>query len=175
MRSEFVGCTINGWLDSHCDCSRWRGREDEIREQLEGCICRYRYSDSFLGYVFRTLEYARWGIVSFRTCSLNEPIPTDARERNIANIVRDPETNEITSYRPRKVWTVESNRQLVGWKRIAADAYSRRRLMNHEPRSNSVFCIRLSQTPTLPCAACGPQRNPRLAGAIRDNDDVGLH
>jgi hypothetical protein len=33
---------IDGWLESSCYMSRWRGRDDEIREHLEGCIRRYR-------------------------------------------------------------------------------------------------------------------------------------
>jgi hypothetical protein len=114
---ELVGYTINGWLDSHCYISRWRGRKDEIRNQLEGCIRRYRYSGSFLRYVFRTLEYAGRGIMSLDTCSLDEPIATDARERYIDNVVRDPETNEISSYKPRRVWTFESESRSYGARR----------------------------------------------------------
>lgn len=105
---ELVSYTIGGWLDNHRYISRWRGREDEIREQLEGCIRRYRYSGSFLRYVFRTLECAGRGIVSLHACSLDEPIATDVRERKIDKVIHDPETNEIASYKPRRVWSFES-------------------------------------------------------------------
>jgi hypothetical protein len=50
---DLVRYTIDGWLDNYYYMSRWRGREVEIRKQLEGCIRRYRYSGSFLRYVFR--------------------------------------------------------------------------------------------------------------------------
>jgi hypothetical protein len=111
---ELVRYTIDGWLDSYPYMSRWRGREDEIREQLEGCIRRYRYSGSFLRYVFRTLEYAASGIRSLCACSLDDPIATDARVRKIDNVIHDPETNEIVHYKSKKVWFFNSESQLDG-------------------------------------------------------------
>ena len=111
---ELVRFTIDGWLDNYCYMSRWRGHEDEIREHLEGCIRRYRYSGSFLRYVFRTLEYAGRGIRPFYAGSLDDPIATDARERKIDNVIHDPETNEIVPYKPRKVWSFDSESQLEG-------------------------------------------------------------
>jgi hypothetical protein len=111
---ELVRFTIDGWLDSYPYLSRWRGREDEVREQLDGCIRRYRYSGSFLGYVFRTLEYAARGIRSLYACSLDDPIATDARARRIDNVIHDPETNQVVPYKPRKVWSFDSESQLDG-------------------------------------------------------------
>jgi hypothetical protein len=105
---ELIRHTIDGWLDNYRYMSRWRGREDEIREQLEGCIRRYRYSGSFLRYVLRTLEYAARGIPSLYACSLDDPIAADARERKIERVIHDPETNEIVPYRPRNVWSLDS-------------------------------------------------------------------
>ena len=102
---ELVRYTIDGWLDTYSYISRWRARDDDIREHLEGCIRRYRYSGSFLRYVFRTLECAGRGIRPVCVCSLDDPIATDAGERKIANVIRDPETNEIGPYKPRKEWS----------------------------------------------------------------------
>jgi hypothetical protein len=101
---ELVGLlryTIEGWIASYSYMSRWRGHDDEIRERLEGCIRRYRYTGSFSRYVFRTLEYAGRGISPLYACSLDDPIATGAREHKIDNVIRDPETNEIVSYKPR--------------------------------------------------------------------------
>jgi hypothetical protein len=96
--------TIDEWLDNHDYLSRWKGRNDEIRAQLEGCVRRYRYTGSFFNYVFRTLEYAGRGIRPFYACSLDEPVATDARECRIENVVHDPETNEIRFYESGKAW-----------------------------------------------------------------------
>src|ERR1700733_6867287 len=65
---DLVRYTIEGWLDRYPYMSRWRGLENEIGAQLEGCIRRYRYSGSFLRYAFRTLEYSARGIRSLHAC-----------------------------------------------------------------------------------------------------------
>jgi hypothetical protein len=109
---ELVRYTIDGWLDSYPYMSRWRGREDEIREQLDGCVRRYRYSGSFLRYVFRTLECAARGIRPLYAYSLDDPIVPDARERMIDNLIYDPETKEMAPYKPRKEWSFDSESQL---------------------------------------------------------------
>jgi hypothetical protein len=60
---ELVGFTVDTWIERHETITRWRGHEVEIREQIEACIRRYRYTGSFLTYLFRTLEYAGRGVV----------------------------------------------------------------------------------------------------------------
>jgi hypothetical protein len=70
---ELIQYTIDDWIDSYRCLSCWRGYEAEIRTQVEGCIRRYRYSGSFLRYVFRTLEYAGRGMQPFQAYSLDEP------------------------------------------------------------------------------------------------------
>ena len=49
---ELARYTIDGWLDTYRFMSHWRGRDDTIRKNLEGCIRRYRYSGSFFRYAF---------------------------------------------------------------------------------------------------------------------------
>jgi hypothetical protein len=64
-RQELMGLikfTIDNWIDRYSLLSRWRGHEDEIQTQLEACIRRYRYTGSFVNYLFRTLECAGRGI-----------------------------------------------------------------------------------------------------------------
>lgn len=94
---KLVTYTINDWLEKYYFLNRWQGYEEEIQKQLEGCIRRYRYTGSFLHYVFRTLEYAGRGIQPFYAYSLDEPI-FDGTKRKIDNIGYDPETNEVKIY-----------------------------------------------------------------------------
>ena len=49
--------TIDFWVDHSYRIYNWRGYESEIQEQLEDCIRRYRFTGSFIGYLFKTLEY----------------------------------------------------------------------------------------------------------------------
>ena len=59
---DLVHYTVDDWLERYDFLSRWRGYEDEMQKQLIGCIRRYRYSGSFLNYLFRTLECAGRGM-----------------------------------------------------------------------------------------------------------------
>src|ERR1700723_2814313 len=109
---ELLRYTISGWLENYWYIARWRGHEDEIREHLERCIRRYRYSGSFLRYFFRTLEYAGRGIRSLCACSLDEPVASDAHKRKIDNVIYDVETNEIVLCKPRRAWSFDSESRL---------------------------------------------------------------
>jgi hypothetical protein len=95
---KLVGYTIADWLERFYFFSRWQGYEDELRELLERCIRRYRYTGSFATYLFRTLEYAGRGIRPFYAHSLDEPVAHDAEKRKIENVIQDFETNEIQLY-----------------------------------------------------------------------------
>jgi hypothetical protein len=69
--SELMRFTVDRWIEGHAVIARWRGYEEEIQRQLEGCIRRYRYTGSFLTYVYRTLEYAGRGIMPARVHSFD--------------------------------------------------------------------------------------------------------
>lgn len=92
---------VDEWMDHSEYLSRWRGYDEKTRSIIEGCIRRYRYSGSFLNYVYRTLQYAARGIQPFYAYSLDETVTIDADKRKIENVVRDPETGEIGLYSQR--------------------------------------------------------------------------
>ena len=72
---DLVGYTIESWIEHHAFLSRWRGYEEELRRQVEGCIRRYRYTGSFIRYLHKTLEYAARGVRPLIAYSLDEPLP----------------------------------------------------------------------------------------------------
>ncbi len=76
-----VSYTIEDWMDGCKLLSRWRGRETEVRADLERCIRMYRYTGSFLTYVYRTLACAARGIRPDQTCSFDESIFDDSINR----------------------------------------------------------------------------------------------
>jgi len=92
---KLVAYTVEEWLDCYHYLSRWRGRDDEIRNQLEGCIRRYRYSGSFFIYVLRTLEYAGRGVRPLYAYSLDEPVTANSQTRKIENVAGDSVSNEL--------------------------------------------------------------------------------
>ena len=61
---KLVRLTIYDWIESRPALSSWEGYESLIPNRIEGCICRYRYSGTFIGYLFKTLEYAGRGLRS---------------------------------------------------------------------------------------------------------------
>lgn len=73
---KLVGYTIDDWIEHYPFLTPWLDYGDELRKQLEGCIRRYRYTGSFIRYVFRTLQYAARGLRPLRAYSLDEPLPS---------------------------------------------------------------------------------------------------
>jgi len=92
---KLVRYTIDDWIGHYRFMSRWEGYDEEIQKHLEACIRRYRYSGSFLKYLFRTLQYAGRGLRPLYTCSLHDPVAFGSGKCKIENVYKDAETNEI--------------------------------------------------------------------------------
>jgi len=86
---KLVKYTIDDWLEGHPFLSRWRGYNEELSAQLEGCIRRYRYTGSFIHYLYKTLEYAARGMQPPIAYSLDETLP-DGNHRKIDLIAMRP-------------------------------------------------------------------------------------
>jgi hypothetical protein len=86
--------TIDEWIEHNPKISRWKGYEYLIKKRIEGCIRCYRYSGSFMGYLFKTLEYAGRGLRPITEYSLDEPLYYWQKKR-IDKIVQNPETEEM--------------------------------------------------------------------------------
>ena len=75
---KLVRHTIDEWIEQDPKISRWEGLDDMIHERIEGCIRRYRYSGSFIGYLFKTLEYAGRGLRPIVAYSLDDRLYSKA-------------------------------------------------------------------------------------------------
>lgn len=93
---KLVKYTIDDWIERYPVLFRWRGYKDKIQENLERCIRRYRYTGSFLLYVFKTLEYAGRGLMPL--ISLDAQL-FDGKRRLIDLIGQDSRTGEVRLYR----------------------------------------------------------------------------
>ncbi len=96
--TKLVGYIIDHWLETTPRLSRWNGYKEELQKQLAACIRRFRYAGTFIGYLFRTLEYAGQGLPPFRVSSLDEEI-ADTRKRKIDNVYKDSVTGEIRYFK----------------------------------------------------------------------------
>jgi len=93
---ELLGYTVSDWIE-RCAClQRWHSCSGDLPGVIDGCIRRYRYTGTFIGYLFRTLEYASRGLPP-ATLSLDAPI-LDGNRRRIESVVREEETGELMLY-----------------------------------------------------------------------------
>jgi hypothetical protein len=88
---KLVRFTIDEWIEHNPRISRWKGYEYLIQKRIEGCVRCYRYSGSFMGYLFKTLEYAGRGLRPIVVHSLDDS-PYPGREKRIDKIAQNPET-----------------------------------------------------------------------------------
>ena len=77
--SKLLSYTIDDWIERNPKLSCWRGYGPLIQTRLECCIRRYRYSGSFMRYVFKTLEYAGRGLKPLIAYSLDDSIHSGNR------------------------------------------------------------------------------------------------
>lgn len=69
---KLVRFSIDEWIEHNSRISRWKGYEHLLQKNIEGCIRCYRYSGSFMGYLFKTLEYVGRGLRPITEYSLDD-------------------------------------------------------------------------------------------------------
>jgi hypothetical protein len=75
----WVSYVTNDWIDRYPQIYKWGVYPDEVTDKIIGCMLRYRYTGSFLGYLFKTLEYSARGKPPI--CSLNDEIGDTGKTR----------------------------------------------------------------------------------------------
>ena len=93
--------TVETWVEQSPRIERWRWYPDQIPEQLDRCIRCYRYTGSFMRYLFRTLEFAARGLWPYFTISLDENFSFMEKSR-IDSVVKDPVSGEVRMFRSTK-------------------------------------------------------------------------
>jgi len=91
--------TVDYWIESFPCLFSWKGYESELDDQLEDCVRRYRFTGSFMTYLFCSLEYRGRGLRSIYAHSLDEPIFAEGYKRRIENVVQDTETRRILYFK----------------------------------------------------------------------------
>lgn len=76
---KWVTFITDDWIDRYPQMYRWKGYEDEVPDKIRCCIRYYRYTGSFLGYLFKTLEYSARGKPPM--CSLDDKILDGTKTR----------------------------------------------------------------------------------------------
>jgi hypothetical protein len=89
---------VDQWIELSPRLRKWKGYGDDVEDKIKSCIRLYRFTGTFTGYLFRTLEYSGWGLRPLEGYSLDDTVSYDGDKRRIDNVVQDPETNEIMLY-----------------------------------------------------------------------------
>jgi len=86
---DLLRYTTDDWIDRFYYLKKWRGYTDDVEDKIKGCIRCYRYTGSFLGYLYKTLEYSGRGIVSIQKYSLDDTVLDGARTKIDYVVVED--------------------------------------------------------------------------------------
>lgn len=84
---KWVTYITDDWIDRYPQMHKWKGYADEVEGHIKGCIRRYRYTGSFIGYLFKTLEYSARGKPPL--VSLNDKIFRDKTREEYAVLEDD--------------------------------------------------------------------------------------
>lgn len=84
---KWITYITDDWIDRYPQMYRWRGYADEVDGHIRGCLRRYRYTGSFLGYLFKTLEYSVRGKPPL--VSMNDNIFGDKTREEYAKVEED--------------------------------------------------------------------------------------
>jgi len=60
--TEYLTLIIYEWIENSKHIARWKGYTNDIENRIQACIYNYRYSGSFMRYVFRTFQYSARGL-----------------------------------------------------------------------------------------------------------------
>jgi hypothetical protein len=63
---------VDQWIEYDRSLFSWKGYNELINEHIEACIRRFRYAGSFIGYLYRTLEYSGRGLAPLEKFSLDD-------------------------------------------------------------------------------------------------------
>ena len=63
---------VDQWIEYDRSLFGWKGYNELVIEHIEACIRRFRYAGSFLGYLYRTLEYSGRGLVPLEKFSFDD-------------------------------------------------------------------------------------------------------
>lgn len=82
--STLLRYVVDYWVEFDRSFFSWRGYNDLIDNHINACIRRFRYAGSFIGYLYRTLEYSGRGLKPLDDIHLDDYI-FDGRKRLIDN------------------------------------------------------------------------------------------
>lgn len=91
---KWIRFVVDDWVEKYYQLYKWKGYGESIDEKVCACIRCYKYTGSFFGYLFKTLEYSSRGMRPLQAWSLDDPVGEDGATK-IDFVVQDTETGEV--------------------------------------------------------------------------------
>lgn len=88
----FLDQLIQLWFEKYPYFHCWVGRREELQVKVKHCIYYYRFTGSFLGYLFKTLEYSSRAYP--KTYSLDAYVPGTTLQV-LDTLTRDPQSGRV--------------------------------------------------------------------------------
>lgn len=88
---EYMQFMAEDWIDTYPPLWRWKWYSHELSQKIEGCIHRYRYTGTFVGYVYKTLEYSA---MTLPRPQLLDDTNLYGAVRKVDSVVQDLDTGE---------------------------------------------------------------------------------
>lgn len=91
---KWMRYVVDDWIEKYYPLFKWKGYGEDIDEKIRGCIRGYKYTGSFVGYLFKTLQYSARGMRHLQAWSLDDPVGEDGAIK-IDFVMQDMETGEV--------------------------------------------------------------------------------
>lgn len=78
--SALLRYLVDYWVEFDASFSSWKGYNDLIDNHINACIRCFRYAGSFIGYLYRTLEYSGRGITPLEKIFLDSASPITGKK-----------------------------------------------------------------------------------------------
>ncbi len=88
---EYMQFMAEDWIDTYPPLWRWKWYSHELSQKIEGCIQRYRYTGTFVGYVYKTLEYSA---MTLPRPQLLDDTKLYGAVRKVDSVIQDFDTGE---------------------------------------------------------------------------------
>jgi len=82
---------VEDWIDKRWQIRKWKGYTDDVEDKIIGCIRCYKYTGTFLGYLYKTLEFSGRGVRPMFKYSLDDPV-FDGEESKINYLIHDQQS-----------------------------------------------------------------------------------
>lgn len=96
--TDLLTFTIENGIERYWFFSRWKYHRDSLGIHIEACMRRYRFTGSFIKYLFVSLAYASRGLKHMKTLSLDVPLFDDSGTTLADSVVQDADTGEVRLY-----------------------------------------------------------------------------